>query len=111
MASQLLTYPNVALAIQTEKAERSSRTDVAIDRVLEELAKVAFASISDAVEWGPDGVTVVASEDMSEDVAAAISEVSQTQHRGGSTVKVKMHVTSWPLCTPWAAIWACSQIR
>ncbi len=92
IGSENLTKPEIALAIREAKAQRSRRTEVTADRVLEELARIAFASISDAVEWHSDGATVKASSELSPEVLAAVSEVSETRHRDGSVaVKVKMH--------------------
>ncbi|MBN7759491.1 terminase small subunit [Nitratireductor aquimarinus] len=72
------------------------------ERVASELAKVAFADLRRAVKWGPShhtkemidgtlvvssGVTLVDSEELDSDTAAAVSEVANT--RDG--VKIKMH--------------------
>ena len=91
IASEILTFPDVALAIREAQVEQSKRTKVTADRVLEGLAQIAFASIGDAVEWGPDGVTLMASSELSADVMAAIFEVSETPHEDGRTIRVKMH--------------------
>lgn len=45
-----LTKPNISEAIAKAMAERSRRTGVNQDRVLQELAKIAFAKITDAVD-------------------------------------------------------------
>lgn len=74
------------------------------ERVASELAKIAFLDIRDAVRWGrspistesandsPNGlgiypVELVPSDKISDDAAAAVSEVSLTQ----TGVKIKMH--------------------
>lgn len=44
---QLLQKPRIADAIAKAKAERSRRTGISADRVLEELAAIAFANASD----------------------------------------------------------------
>lgn len=58
-----LTKPNISEAIAKAMAERSRRTGVNQDRVLQELAKIAFAKITDAV----DLKTATVREDASED--------------------------------------------
>jgi len=89
---ELLSKPEIALAIQEVQAERSRRTQITQDRVLEELGRIAFASVSDAVEWGPDGTTVKPSTELSADVLAAICEVTETRHKNGAvTTRVRMH--------------------
>lgn len=102
--SRLLENVNVALAIERAQADRSKRTGITQDMVLNELAKIGFADIRKAVNWGkspvdttsenadPNGlrmypVELVASEQIDDDTAAAVSEVSLTQ----AGVKIKMY--------------------
>ncbi len=99
-----LTKPNIAAAIETAQLARSERTEITQDAVLAELGKIAFADIRKAVRWGkspidteadnadPNGlgvypVELIPSEDIDDDIAAAVSEVSLTQ----SGIKIKMH--------------------
>ena len=101
--SRLLSNVMVAKAIEAAQKERSERTEITQDMVLQELAKIGFADIRKAVNWGrspidtesehanPNGlrmypVELVASETIDDDTAAAISEVSLTQ----SGIKIKM---------------------
>ena len=89
---------------------RAERTDITADRVLKELAKIGFADIRKAVKWqsamiteedNPDGgdiaviktvvtntVQMVASDELDDETAAAIAEVSQNTTGG---VKIKLH--------------------
>lgn len=92
--------------IQAELSERMKareiRTEITQDRVLNELAKIGFSDIRKAVKWGdgllvanPDtgeleianGIALISSEDIDDDTAASISEVSQTTQG----LKVKLH--------------------
>ena len=66
-----LTKPNISEAIAKAMAERSRRTGVNQDRVLQELAKIAFAKITDAV----DLKTATVREDASEDDLACIQSI------------------------------------
>mgnify|MGYP003637053091 CR=1 FL=1 len=95
--SRLLTNVKVASAIAAAQAKRAGRTEITQDRVLAELAKLGFYDIRKAVRWGGvpevalDGshiypVEMVPSEDMDDETAAAISEVSLT----AQGVKIKM---------------------
>lgn len=93
-ASRLLTNVEVQEAVAQSKAERSKRTEITQDRVLQELARIGFADIRKAVKWGvkPEAsgefypVELIASEDVDDDTAAAITEVSLTN----AGVKLKM---------------------
>lgn len=101
---RLLTNVHVAAAITKAQEKRSTRTGITQDRVLAELAKIGFADIRKAVRWGrspidktsenadPNGlgifpVELVPSEEMDDDTAAAVAEVSLTQ----TGVKIKMY--------------------
>nr|WP_309504302.1 terminase small subunit [uncultured Roseovarius sp.] len=97
MGQRLLKKVEVAEAIQKAKAKRSQRTEITQDKVVAELAKLGFYDIRKAVRWGakPERgddeelvypVEMVASEDIDDDTAAAVSEVSLT----AQGVKIKM---------------------
>lgn len=58
------------------------------ERIMAELAKIAFATQTDVASWGPDGVLVKNSDEIG-DAAAAVSEVSQSGG-GDSPVSVKI---------------------
>ena len=90
MGSENLSKPVVAAAIQAEMDARSKRTQVTADRVLQEIAKIAFADIRKAVSFGPDGVSIRPSEEIDDDTAAAISEVSETTTKDGGSKRVKL---------------------
>ena len=86
-----LAKPNLAEAIQEAMAERSKRTEVSQDRVVKELARIAFASLGDVIKWGPTGTKVRPSTELSEDVGAAVYEVSETRTEHGVGVRVKLY--------------------
>lgn len=50
IACENLTKPNIQEAIAKAMAERSKRTGISQDRVVQELAKLAFVNISDVVD-------------------------------------------------------------
>jgi phage terminase small subunit len=101
IASEMLTKPDVQLAIQQEQAKLRSRVEVTQESVIAELAKIGFADIRKAVKWGPalgevvigddvvqtNGVLLVNSNELDDRTAAAISEISQTT----AGIKIKMH--------------------
>lgn len=47
-----LSKPDIATAISRAQVARAKRTEITADRVLAELAKVAFANLSDVTDWG-----------------------------------------------------------
>ena len=61
------------------------------DRVIEEMALVAFADIGDVMSWGPDGLTVKPFEEMAPAQRRTLSRVSVTKNANGGAVRVALH--------------------
>lgn len=75
-------------------SDRLKRLEIEGDRVMTELARVAFANVTDVVSWdeGSTELKLRASTSISEDIAAAIAEVSiQIEPGKGVSRKIKMH--------------------
>lgn len=75
-ACRMLKMPAIADAIAAAMAARSRRTGITPERVLEELARIAFVDWRKLAAWGPDGVAVVDSNTLSPAETAAIARVS-----------------------------------
>ncbi|WCA57781.1 terminase small subunit [Agrobacterium tumefaciens] len=110
VGAENLKKPEIASAIDAAMKIRADRTDITADRVLRELAKIGFADIRKAIKWqgtlvteedNPDGgdtlviknvvtnnVTLVSSDEIDDETAAAISEISQNSTGG---IKLKLH--------------------
>ena len=86
-----MTKLDVKKAVDEALAERGQRTEITQDRILRELARIAFADPRNVFEWGPDSVTLKNSASLSDDDAAAVSEVSQTITESGGSIKAKMY--------------------
>jgi len=82
-----LTKPYIRDAIEAAQRERSARTGVTADRVVQEIARVAFSSLRDVVTWGPSGVQVRPDDEITPEAAAAIAEITATN----AGVKVKLY--------------------
>ena len=91
MGSENLLKPVIAAEIQTEMDKRSERTEITADRVLEEIAKMAFANIEDFVDWTNGTITVKSSSGLTKRQTAAVSEISESVSATGGTVKIKLH--------------------
>lgn len=63
IACENLTKPNIQEAIAKAMAERSKRTGISQDRVVQELAKLAFVNISDVVDLDTCTVKSTATEE------------------------------------------------
>lgn len=88
---RLLTNVDVSAALAAAQAEREQRTEITQDRVVSELAKIAFGSLRDVMEWGPNGVTLKSSEELTDDQAAGVAGVSENATQNGSSLKIRRH--------------------
>jgi phage terminase small subunit len=82
--------PRVAAAIAQAMAERERRTQVTADRIVTELARIAFADIRSFADWSKDGVELRPRSEISADDAAAIAEIYGVGSAGGRP-KLKLH--------------------
>jgi phage terminase small subunit len=82
-ASRLLRNAEVQRMIREGQHSRTHRTHLAADRVLNELAAVAFSDITDYCEWGTEGIRLKPRAQIPAGVAASADEVSQSSQDGG----------------------------
>lgn len=87
IGSELLQKTPVSEAIARAMAERSKRVGINQDRVLQELAKIGFAKITDII----DPETAIIREDASEDDLACIQSVKVKPNEYGTEREVKLH--------------------
>ena len=82
-----LAKPIIAEAIAKAKAERSKRTLVTADEVIQELKKLALSNVLDFTKVGEDGKTLeVDLSELTRDQAAAIKEIKTTVLKSGDKV-------------------------
>lgn len=100
-AQRLRTNEGVSSRIEELLSQAAERAGVTIEAVVTELAKIGFSDIRRAVKWGagisvPDGdgearisngVSMKSSEEIDDDTASAISEVTQTKEG----IRIKLH--------------------
>ena len=76
VGGEALAKPRVAAAVRAAKAERSQRTGITADRVLQELAAIAFTKTSDLAVWDEDEVKKYEpSQLLSDAQAASVSRI------------------------------------
>lgn len=96
---RLLKNAEVQAAITAAQAERSERTGVTADRVVEELAKVGFSNLLDFFSITPGGEPYVDLSAVTRDQAAVLAELQVDDYvegRGDDArevrrVKIKLH--------------------
>lgn len=89
IGERLLKKAEVQQALSRRMKAREQRTEVTQDRVVKELAKIAFGDPRNVMSWGPGGVTLKASAELTDDEAALVSEVSETTTERGGSLKLK----------------------
>ena len=82
-----LAKPNIAAAVSQAMAERSRRTGINQDRVLQELARIGFAKITDVV----DPETAKIRPDASDDDLACIQSIKIKPNEFGTEQEVKLY--------------------
>lgn len=94
-AAQILASISVQQRVQQltrrslEKLKR--KLDITRERIITELARIAFADVRKVVEWGSSGVKLREGSSLADDDVAAVSEVVESRHKHGRTIRVKMH--------------------
>jgi phage terminase small subunit len=74
-ANRLMQHPGVAVAIRQAMAERETRTKVTADRVVDELAKLAFSDLGEVAQWDGTGMRLLPGDQISARARAAIKSV------------------------------------
>ena len=98
-ASQLLKNPKIQAYIQEMQRQRQERTAITADRVIQEIAHIAFSRVTDIFSFDGENIVYKSSELLPESAKAAIAEIGSTKStrstRKGEEVdlrlKVKLH--------------------
>lgn len=91
IGAELLRKTLVAEVIHKKIEARTARTNITQDRVLRELARIAFADSRSIMSWSERGVCPIDSDILSDDDAAAVASVTETKTKDGGSMKVQMH--------------------
>lgn len=91
IGERLLRKVEVQAALSERMKARETRTEITQDRVLKELSRIAFGTSRDVMTWGPGGVKLRDSGELTEDEAAMVSEASEAVTAAGGTLKLKTH--------------------
>lgn len=86
-AARMLRNVKVAAYIQERMQERQKRTEITQDRVLQELAAIAFAKATDYAEIKNERVRIKDTEELDEQQARAIAGIEE----GKFGIKVKLN--------------------
>lgn len=89
--SRLMGDPKIIMRIQELIEQRARVTDVTAERVILELGRIAFSDLRNYMSWDEYGAAWRASEKLSDDAAAAIAEIYETERdmEDGGTYRTK----------------------
>lgn len=86
-----LKKPEISARVQQLMNERSERTKITADRVLKELAKIAFSDMRKFAKWGPGGVSLIDCSTLADEDAACVAEASESTSKDGGSIRFKLH--------------------
>ena len=86
-AYKMLTNTYVQTRIQQLVAERAKRTEITADKTVRELGRVAFSNMKEYATWDRGSVSLIPSDELTEDQAAAVELVKETE-RGMLSIKL-----------------------
>ena len=88
---RLLKNVEIQKAMSVAMENRSSATEITAEKVLTELARIAFSDHSGIVKYEKGRVVVTETEKLNEDQRRVISELSQVDTNAGTSIKVKLY--------------------
>jgi phage terminase small subunit len=86
--SNLLRRPDIAAYVAEAQAARAARTQITADRVVAELAKIAFGNPRRLLAMSGKGIALRDGDELSDAEAALISEITEI---GTGTRRIKLH--------------------
>jgi phage terminase small subunit len=91
LASRLLKNDRIQTRLAVLRAEAAERYKVTPDNIFMRTGAILNADMSNYMTWGPNGVTLKPSSELTPEQSAAVEEVTETVTKGGGTVKIKLH--------------------
>ena len=89
--SRLMTNDDVKAHVESMRAIVAEQFDITRDRVLREYARIAYSDPREVMAWDESGVQLKASDQLTDDQAAAVAEVGFSQTKDGVNMRLKLH--------------------
>jgi len=89
-ASRLLTNVNVAEEVERRKKEAADKHGDIVSKIRERLELLAFSNIGNYLKFGPKGVTLNNSEDLTPEQLACVNEVTEVVTKDGGSIRFKL---------------------
>lgn len=94
-AVRLLKNDKIKSYIEKHQNKLQKKAVAKSQKIIEELAKIAFSNIKNIAEWTESSVSFRSSEDIPDEIASCIQEVSEqstsNQYGGSRTLKLKLY--------------------
>jgi len=91
VASENLRKPHIAKAIKAKREELQIKYDISKDKVLAELASIAFSRPKAYASWNNENVTVSPSDELEEGQDAAIKKLKRVCSEHGVNIELEFH--------------------
>jgi len=91
IGAENLKKPMIKEALKVAQENLSRRTQVTQERVIAELAAIAFSNIGDIVSWCPNGLSVKSADELTPEILSAIADVSKSAVKEGGMVRVRLY--------------------
>lgn len=90
-ASKMASNSKVCIRVAELGAKAAAANEVTVERIVRELALIAFGNKRSVMEWGPGGVKLKDSQSLTDDEAAQVLEVKETTSATGGSLSLKTH--------------------
>lgn len=91
LGKRLLGKTAVIEIVDEQSSRVAAAANVTAERVVKELAIVAFSNLKDFVDWNSGSVTVKSLDDIPEHLHPAIAEITLKDTKDGRDIKVRLH--------------------
>ncbi len=90
-AERLLRNVEIKSAVEERRQQIEEENKLKISEVVDELKNIAFADITDAVEWQNNKITLKNSKALLPAVSACIASITETPTKHGKRLSVRFH--------------------
>ena len=91
LAQRLLRKVHIQERLGVLRAEAAERYKVTPDNIFMRTGAILNSDMGNYMTWGPNGVTLKPSSELTPEQSAAVEEVTETVTKDGGTVKIKLH--------------------
>ena len=90
IGAENLTKPDIQMRIATLRQERVDRTRITADRILQELAVIAFANVGDFLRWSDAGIELIPRDKIDIAKLGAVESLTVAQNGNHRGFKLKL---------------------